>query len=117
MFKVLIFLKRKPGLSLEAFRDYYENVHAKLALKHPGAMKRYIRRYVRPFPNVITGAVEELDFDVVTECWFESKAAFAEGALPDDIRAEIAADEERVFDRPKTRFVTVSEVETDLGGA
>lgn len=117
MFKVLIFLKRKPGMTLEAFRDYYETVHAKLALKHPGGMKRYLRRYVRPFPNVITGEVEELDFDVVTECWFESKAAFAANVLPADIREEIAADEERVFDRPQTRFVTVSEVETDLGAA
>lgn len=114
MFKVLIFLKRKPGMSLEAFRDYYENVHAKLALKHSGGMKRYVRRYVRPFPNVITGKVEELDFDVVTECWFESKEAFAANALPESIREEIAADEERVFDRPKTRFVTVSEVESEL---
>lgn len=117
MFKILIFLKRKPGLTLEAFRDYYENVHAKLALKHPGAMKRYIRRYVRPLPNMITGETEELDFDVVTECWFESKEAFAAGSVPEDLRAEIAADEERVFDRPKTRFVTVSEVESDLGAS
>lgn len=116
MFKMLIFLKRKPGISLEAFRDYYESVHVKIALKHPGAMKRYLRRYVRPLPNPLTGKVEELDFDVVTECWFDSKEAFATNLMPDEIRAEIAADEENVFDRSKIRYVTVSEAETDLSG-
>jgi uncharacterized protein (TIGR02118 family) len=117
MFKMLIFLKRKPGMSREAFREYYENVHVKIALKHPGQMKRYMRRYVRPLPNPLTGEVEEMDFDVVTECWFDSKEAFAASLMPDDIRAEIAADEENVFDRSKIRYVTVSEAETDLSGS
>jgi EthD domain len=114
--KILIFLKRRPGLSLEEFRDYYENHHMPLCLKYARGMTRYFRRYV-VHPVDATGAVQELDFDVVTELWFAEESvrdaalAFAgRGILPQDV----IADEDKLFDRPMSRMVAIAECETDL---
>jgi hypothetical protein len=117
IFKVLIFLKRRPGMSLEAFRDYYENVHARLGEKYAAGLRHYVRRYVQPLPDGSTGTPEEMSFDVITELWFDDRAVFEKviefaprGALP----ADVLADEERVFDRSKTRYATVVELESKL---
>lgn len=117
VYKVLIFLKRRPGMSIESFRNYYEDVHAKLCTKYAVGARRYLRRYVEPLRQPLTGANDEMDFDVITELWFDERAIFdtvlkyaARGTLPPDV----LADEERLFDRTKSRFSTVIEMETDL---
>lgn len=123
IYKLLIFLKRRNGMSLDAFRDHYEDVHARLSLKYSGGgLRRYVRRYVEPLPQPLGRESGELHFDVVTELWFDDRAAFenavkfaSRGVLP----PEILADEERLFDRSKSRYATVVECETDpssLGG-
>lgn len=112
--KILIFLKRKPGTSVEAFRDHYENRHVPLCMKYMGGAKRYFRRFIDTFPDA------EFDYDVVTELWFDDRAAFetalnyaGRGILPE----EVIADEERFLDRSKSRFTWVTECETDLVAA
>ena len=54
-YKILLFMKRRPGMTVEAFRDYYESSHAPLCEKYSAGMKRYIRRYLDPHPNPETG--------------------------------------------------------------
>jgi uncharacterized protein (TIGR02118 family) len=116
--KILLLMKRRPGMSVEAFRDYYENRHVPLALKYDGgAMTRYVRRYLEPQPNAELGTNEELPYDVVSELWFEDEAAFratlhymTTSVMPDDV----VADELNLFDRPSMRIATVIECETDL---
>ena len=117
-YKAAIFLKRKLGLSLPEFRAYYEDVHARLAGKYLSGATRYVRRYVEPVPNRETGQDGELDFDVITEVWFTERAprdamlAFgSKMALP----SEILADEEKLFDRSKTRYAAVDEFDTAIG--
>jgi len=117
IFKILIFLKRRPGMSLEAFRDYYEGVHAKIGEKYAAGVRRYVRRYVQPVPHPLPGVTEEMDFDVITELWFDDRAIFenvlnfaSRGELP----AEVVADEERLFDRSKSRYATVIEIASEL---
>ena len=119
IFKILMFLKRRPGMSLDAFRDYYEGVHSKLGEKYGVGLCKYVRRYVEPLPGSPPGRAHELDFDVVTETWFEDRSIFekvagflSSGELP----ADVLADEERLFDRSKSRFVTVTECESNLSG-
>lgn len=119
LFKILIFLKRRPGMSTAAFRDYYERVHSKLGEKYSTGVKRYVRRYIEPLAEDLGGQAEALDFDVITELWFEDRSVFdlvvkyaARGILP----AEVIEDEERLFDRPRSRFVTVVEHESSLPG-
>jgi len=115
--KLLLFLKRRPGMSLQEFRDYYENVHRKLAEKYASGIRRYVRRYVQPLSNPRTGPIEEMEFDVITELWFDDRAVFDKvaeltsgGVLP----PEIEEDEKRLFDRTKSRSATVVECDSEL---
>lgn len=115
--KILLFMKRKPGLSVEEFRDYYENHHVPLALEYSAAVSRYTRRYLDPRPNPDTGESGELPYDVVTELWFEDEAMWQgtvkyleTSVMPE----EIVLDELNLFDRPTMRMATVVECETDM---
>jgi len=116
-FKILLFMKRRPGMTYEAFRDYYENHHAPLCAKYASGVSRYVRRFLTPHPNPETGAMEELPFDVITELWFEDEAVFrgtvkylATSIMPD----EVVEDEKKLFDRAKLRMATVVEYESAL---
>ena len=116
-YKILLFMKRRPGMTFEAFRDYYENHHVPLCLKYTSGVSRYLRRFLTPQPNPETGATQELQFDVITELWFEDEATFrgtvqylATSIMPD----EIVEDEKRLFDRALTRMATVVECESTL---
>ena len=119
MFKAVCLLKRRPGMSFEAFVDYYENHHAKLAAKWVPTQRQYHRRYIRPMVNPITGEVAELDYDVITEMWFDDEASFqtAMAALSQpEAQAEITADEALLFDRSKICFGTLDEYVTEFPG-
>jgi uncharacterized protein (TIGR02118 family) len=116
-YKILLLMKRRPGMSVEAFRDYYENHHAPLAEKHSAALSRYVRRYVVPQPHPETGPCEELPYDVITELWFDDEQLFkgtldyiTTNIMPD----EIVEDEKKLFDRSSFRIATVVECETDM---
>jgi hypothetical protein len=118
-YKILLFMKRRPGMSFEAFKDYYENHHAPLCAKYTSGVTRYLRRFLTPHRNPETGATEELQFDVITELWFKDEAIFrgtiqylSTSIMPD----EIVADEKQLFDRAKTRMATIVECESTLTG-
>jgi uncharacterized protein (TIGR02118 family) len=64
--KFMVLMKRKPGLSREEFKKYYEEVHA------PAALKRFpIKKYVRNYVVVPPGAPDP-GFDCVTEFWYDN---------------------------------------------
>ena len=42
------------------------------ATKNTSRPQRYMRRYVQPLKNPLTGEVKELDFDVIMELWWDS---------------------------------------------
>jgi hypothetical protein len=115
VYKILYFMKRRPGMSVADFRDYYENHHSKFVQKYmTPAVKRYVRRYIDAQPNPETGDSSELAYDVITELWFEDEAIFrtmvkylSTSIMPDDV----IADEKNLFDRPKIRIATVTESE------
>ena len=48
MYKLLVLTKRKPGMSLQQFQDYYENAHARLVLRITPLMRKYRRNYLTP---------------------------------------------------------------------
>ena len=116
-YKILLFMKRRPGMTMQAFQDYYENHHVPLALKYSSNISRYVRRYLTPHPNPDTGAADELQFDVITELWFDDEAKFqgtvkylSTSVMPD----EIVDDEKRLFDRATMRMATIVECESDM---
>ena len=107
VFKIMILIKRRAGLSMDAFIDYYENRHAPLGLRAVPNMKGYTRRYLTPL-----GGGEELPYDVATEIAFDDEADFGramEYLNEPATRAEVDADEERLFDRSTITFMKVDE--------
>ena len=117
-YKVLLFMKRRPGMSVEAFRDYYETQHAPLCETYTSEVTRYIRRYIDPLPHPETGPFDDPPFDVITELWFEDEAVFkatlayiTTTPMPD----EVVADDKNLFDRSSFRIATVVERESKLG--
>ncbi|CAN7604788.1 EthD domain-containing protein [Phenylobacterium sp. LjRoot225] len=116
-YKVLLFMKRRPGMTVDAFRDYYENNHAPLCEKYTSGVTRYIRRYVDPLPHPETGPNDEMSFDVITELWFDDEAIFRGTVdyITSTIMPEvIVEDEKQLFDRASFRIATVVERESRL---
>ncbi|WP_317930096.1 EthD domain-containing protein [Halioxenophilus sp. WMMB6] len=116
-YKILLFMKRKPGLTPTEFRDYYEQQHVPLCSKYIKGLNRYLRRYLEPLPNPETGQCLEPEYDVITELWFNDEALFkgtvnylSTHTMPD----EVIADEELFLDRTKSRMTIVSEAESAL---
>ena len=64
MFKMIILLKKRPGLTADEFAKYWLDTHAPLAQKMPG-LRRYVVNVVRRPPN------REPDYDGVVELWFD----------------------------------------------
>ena len=116
-YKIFLLMKRKPGISVEAFREYYETKHVKLAMKHRAGDFRYIRHYLDPQPHVESGHNDELPYDVITELSYEDEGAYKRtlnylttSVMPDDV----VADEMNLFDRPTMRIATVVDCETPM---
>lgn len=113
-------MKRKPGMSVEDFHDYYENRHVPLAMKYARNDHRYIRRYLVPQPHAESGRNDELPYDVITELIYDDKAAFERvlNYLTTSVVSEdVIADEMNLFDRPTMRIATVVECETPMDDA
>jgi len=113
-YKILLMMKRKPGMSLDAFKRYYEKQHVPLCAKYAQNIDRYIRRYITPQDHPETGPAQELDFDVITELWFSNKRIFdaALKHITTQIQPEeIITDEKNLFDRGSFRIATVAEFE------
>lgn len=111
MYKVIALLERRVDLTHEAFVDYYERHHAPLILELMPNIVGYRRNYLDPEMIVHAGGAVP-DFDVMTELWFASRATFQSAmevmGKPESM-ARLAADEENLFDRSKTRFIAVEE--------
>jgi len=112
--KFVMPLTRKPGMTKEAFRQYYEQHHKLIGEKH---LKDYVVKYSRGYVSPMAGAESSTDFDVLLEIWYrdsESLKACMKYLSTPEIAAEIAADEEKLFDRTKKRGYLLDEVESDF---
>jgi EthD domain len=111
---LITLLKRRAGMSKADFAAYYETHHRLIGEKVLGG---YATRYVRRFLHPSDGIDFEHDADVITEIDFPDSATmdacFAAMADP-AVRDEIAADEERLFDRSRIRTFGVEEQASEL---
>ncbi|MBL7501500.1 EthD domain-containing protein [Frankia sp. CNm7] len=120
MIKVIMLLKRKPGLSLAEFVEHYENVHVPLVEKLATRARRYERHFLHPMGNVVAGGDPlEPEYDVVTEIWYDDLAAFTDekrdARQHPELVAAVIADEKVLFDRAKTRFAFAEDRVSTLG--
>jgi hypothetical protein len=110
--KMICLLKRKPGMSRDAFIEYYETMHAPLALQIlPPVFARYTRSFILTNDTDETGYNEPsshlLQYDVVTEICFENRSQFDDfvaGCADPAVGARLAADEENLFDRSEIKM-------------
>ena len=108
MTKLVLLVKRKPGLTHEQFRVHYEASHAPLARAKLPQLRKYVRNFLTPLPGM-----PEAEYDCVTEFWFDSEkdcaAMRAWSATPEG--QVLAKDEERFMDRSKMLCYFAEEVE------
>ncbi len=110
MIKVIGLLKRRADMTTEQFRRYYETHHRRLGERLlAGYAAHYERRYLDAQSSEGASAG---DFDVLLEVWYADAATHAAASAylaSPEVAAEIAEDEERLFDRPQNRFFVVAE--------
>ena len=80
MFKQICFFKKRPDMTMDAFMDYYENQHSQLAKRIgkpaiPNAL-RYVRRYLKPEKNPVTGEIHDPGYDCIMEIWWPNREDF-----------------------------------------
>ena len=117
MIKFVTLLTRKPGMSREAFIEHYETHHRIIGEKYlSGFATKYQRRYMQS-AGFRDQEGDAPPFDVLMEIWYPDQEAL-NGALAvlstEEAQAEIAADEERLFDRKLIRSYTVEEYESEM---
>ncbi|KRB81478.1 hypothetical protein ASE00_16015 [Sphingomonas sp. Root710] len=112
MYKVMAFLARKPGISREEFRAYYEGQHAPLVGRLAPKMSAYRRNFLN-FDEPFKRDDDQIGFDVVTEMEFEDRAACERwfNAFRDPAVFEQVAEDEKKFLDPTRVMVCAVEVE------
>lgn len=103
MVKIVIFFKRKPGMSVEDFQHHWRTIHADIIVRLPG-----IRRYVQS--HVLASAYRrgEPVYDAVAESYFEDTQAMkALAKMPE--YAAVLADEPNFIDRSSMSSIITDE--------
>jgi len=113
--KLIALIFKQPQLSAEAFRAYYEANHAPLVRRLLPMIGRYTRSYLPAEPET-PGREDLVNFDVLTELWFESDAdleAFWKRIREPEVIAAIREDESHFLISDRTVMYTVIEAGTD----
>jgi uncharacterized protein (TIGR02118 family) len=107
--KLICFLKRKSGMTPEAFHQYWRECHGPLVASTNSA--KYVLRYEqnhRPLEDYQRGEASE--YDGVTEQWFRSLDDFNKSLAEDDYRL-IAEDIPKFLDTEALVWIMTEEPE------
>ena len=117
MIKVIMPMRRREGMTINQFREYYETKHRIIGEKYlKGYAIKYIRRFTNPLPDR-DGNIYDPDFDVLMEIWYPDMETFencAKSLLKPNVKKEINDDEERIFDLSLMRSYIVEEHESQI---
>ena len=119
MIKIVMPMKRRLGMSVEEFRDYYENHHRLIGEKYlSGYASKYLRRFTNPTPDR-EGNLTDPEFDVFLEIWYpdmETMQSCSEKLSEPEANKEIYTDEEKLFDTniKNMRSYILDEFESDI---
>lgn len=123
MLKLMMFMKRKEGISFEDFRAHYENVHIPMVAKWVGPyMKDFKRYYPQNAVNFYVGRPDAdqapqddggIDYDAVSIYTIRDEAALQEilriSADPEFTRL-VTEDEANFADRARSRQTLTEEI-------
>jgi hypothetical protein len=123
MLKQICFFRKRDDMTMDEFMDYYENQHSQLAKKSgakpaiPNAT-RYVRRYLKPERNPVTGEIHDPGYDCIMEIWWNSREDFenSQAIISDPARLPITkADEENLFASHANPVCTCIEYDSPMG--
>lgn len=109
MIKLMIAVKRAPGLSPDEFREHMRSVHAVLVRTCP-ATEKYVRKYVQSYTLTTGESDQEPPFDGAAELWFDSEEDMTSFFTDPDYLADVRPDESRFADMEKTVFFVTEEL-------
>ncbi len=101
---MLVFLKRRPDLSPEAFRTYWRDVHGPLGAQVPG-VRRYVQHHA--VANLYVGGREPL-YDGVAQTWFDDLETMREAVGTEKLAAVLA--DQSYFMSARAPFVVCTSV-------
>ena len=103
MVKVLTFIKRRAGMSVEEFQTYWRTRHPEVVTKLPG-IRRYVQSHVLPG----TYAKGEPVHDGIAEVWADDTDALR-AMTQSPAHAAVVADEAKFIDRARMGFIVTEE--------
>jgi len=103
MVKQIFTIQRKKGMSLEAFKKYYMEVHAPLVKKSFPEIRKYI-------VNLTLQRGKETPYDAVTEIHWDDIETIIRIAKSETYRNVIIPDEDRFMDRSSSAVVLTEEI-------
>ncbi len=111
MRKLVALIYAKPGLSRDAFIQQYESGHVPLVRELLPMISEYRRSYVRP--DAQSGSQPlAIDFDAVTELWFDDQEAldaFWQKVSEPEVLAKLREDEAKFLVSERTQLFQVDE--------
>jgi hypothetical protein len=123
MLKQLCFFRKREDMTMDEFLDYYENQHSQLSKRKgrapalPNAV-RYVRRYLKPERNPVTGKVIDPGYDCIMEIWWNSREDFEASqrliSSPDRLPM-VKEDEKNLFASHSNPVCTVEEYDSPMG--
>jgi uncharacterized protein (TIGR02118 family) len=112
MVKLIICLKRKPGMSAAEFHRYWKEVHAPTVKGVPEFM-RYLRRYVQS--HTVSDSVPGFpaapsEYDGIAELWFDSLEDVGKAFSEPRYFEIIQKDDARFLDVANCRIFVTEEI-------
>ncbi|WP_416896371.1 MAG: EthD domain-containing protein [Minwuia sp.] len=104
MIKSVLAFKRRPGMPVDEFQDYWLNEHPKAVLKLDG-----LQRYVQDHPLKQGYDKRALPHDGFAETWWPDTETMKRNA-ESPVWPELVADEEKFIDRSSMQLLLVEEL-------
>lgn len=123
MFKQICFFRKREDMTAAEFLDYYENQHSQLAARMGkkraiAAASRYVRRYLVPERNPVTGEIHDPGYDCIMEIWWNSREDFEasqEVIRQPDRLLHVIEDERNLFSSHANPVCSVIEYDSPMG--
>ena len=103
MIKQIFTMKRKKGMSFDAFKKYYMEVHAPLVKKSFPEIRKYV-------VNLVLQRGKETPYDAITEIYWDDIETIIRIAKADTYKNVIMPDEDRFMDRSTAVVVLTEEI-------